>query len=232
MANAQVLSEKKAVVAEVTEKLKNAASAVLVDYKGINVTEDTALRREFRNNDIDYSVVKNTLLRFAMNDIGFGAFDPLLNGTTSIAISQTDSIAPARIVNEYAKKLGQRFILKGGFVEGRILTVEELQAIAAIPSKQALQAQVLGTMLAPITSLAVVLGQILEQMEGGKPVAKAEEEVSAEPVAEAVEASETAEPAEVVAEAAEEPAEEPASEGAAPVEEPASDDASSDDDAE
>jgi large subunit ribosomal protein L10 len=178
-------------VAEITEKLKNAASGVLVDYKGINVAEDTALRREFREAGVDYAVVKNTLLRFAMNDVGYGEFDPLLNGTTSIALSATDSIAPARIVNNYAKKLNGKFEIKGGFVEGRIMSVEELTALAAIPSKQALLAQVLGTMLAPITSLAVVLGQILEKKNGGEAISSETAEADAAPV-EAAPAEETA----------------------------------------
>lgn len=205
MANAQVLAEKKAAVSDITDKLRNAASGVLVDYKGVNVSEDTDLRRAFRKADVEYKVIKNTLLRFAMNEVGFGEFDPLLNGTTSIAISQTDAIAPARIVNEFSKKLGNRFEIKGGFVEGRIMSILELTALADIPSKEALQAQVLGTMLAPITSLAVVLGQILEQKQSGS-----DAPVEAAPVVEAAPAEAEA-PAEAPAEAApadEAPAEE------------------------
>jgi len=182
MANANVLTQKQAVVAELTEKLGAAASGVLVDYKGITVAEDTALRAEMRKNNVEYGVYKNTLLRFAMNNVGYADLDPLLNGTTSIAISTDDSIAPARVVSQFAKKMGDRFNIKGGFVDGRILSVEELSKIAEIPSKDALISSVLGTMLAPITALAFVLKQVAEQ--NGAPVeseaAPAEEAPAAE----------------------------------------------------
>ena len=86
MPNAKVLSEKQAIVAELTEKIQKATAGVLVDYKGITVEEDTALRRECRENNVDYSVIKNTLLRFAFNNCGLSDLDELLNGTTSLAL--------------------------------------------------------------------------------------------------------------------------------------------------
>ena len=104
MPNAKVLSEKQAVVAELTEKLKSASSGVLVDYKGITVAEDTALRAECRKNELDYSVVKNTLVRFAINNVGLEEMDPVLNGTTSLALSHGDPIAPMRVINKFAKQ--------------------------------------------------------------------------------------------------------------------------------
>ncbi len=180
MANANVLTQKQAVVAELTEKLKGASSGVLVDYKGITVAEDTALRAEMRQSNVDYGVYKNTLLRFAVNNVGYEELDPLLNGTTSIAISADDSIAPARILAQYSKKMGDRFTIKGGFVDGKVLSAEELAKIAEIPSKDALIASVLGTMLAPITALAFVLKQVAEK--GG---ATFEEAAPAEEAAEA-----------------------------------------------
>lgn len=186
MANANVLEQKKALVADLTEKLKGAASAVIVDYKGITVEQDTKLRKEMRESGVDYAVVKNTLLRFAINSCGYEELDPLLNGTTSIAISQGDSIAPSRIVDQFTKKDPTCPItIKGGFVEGRVMNVDEIKAIAAIPSKEALIAQVLGTLLAPISSLAFVLAQAAEK--GGAPAATAEE-----PAPEAAPAEESA----------------------------------------
>jgi len=174
MPNAKVLKEKQAVVEKLSEQLQKAASGVLVDYKGINVEEDTALRRELRQNDVEYSVVKNTLLRFALEKTELGGLEAHLHGSTSLATTEGDPIAPIRIASEYAKKLGDRFEIKAGFMEGRILSEEELAGIAALPGKEALYAKVLGTMLAPITSLAVCLGQILEQ-KGGAPAAEAAE---------------------------------------------------------
>ena len=164
MPNAKVLSEKQAIVAELTEKLKSAASGVLVDYKGITVAEDTALRTELRQNEVDYSVVKNTLVRFAINNCGMEALDDVLNGTTSLAISHTDPIAPMRVINKFSKQFnGAKFTIKAGFMDGKVLSMEEIMALAELPSKEALQAQVLGTMLAPITSLAIVIKAIAEK---------------------------------------------------------------------
>ena len=181
MPNAKVLSEKQAVVAALTEQLKNAASGVLVDYKGITVAEDTALRVELRQNEVQYAVVKNTMARFAMNNVGLEGLDEVLNGTTSLATSAGDPIAPMRVINKYAKQLGDsKFTIKGGFMDGKILSLEEIGALAELPAKDVLQAQALGMMLAPITSLAIVLKAIAEK--GGAPAA-AEEAAPAEEAA-------------------------------------------------
>ena len=178
MPNANVLSEKQAIVAELTEKLKGAASGVLVDYKGLTVAEDTALRNECRSNELDYAVVKNTLLRFAVNNCGLEEMDSALNGTTSLAISNGDPIAPMRVINKFAKQFnGTKFAIKAGFMDGKVLAMDEILALAELPSKEVLQAQVLGTMLAPITSLAIVLKAIAEE-KGGFVEAAAEPEAA------------------------------------------------------
>lgn len=174
MPNAKVLENKKAVVDALADQLKGSTAAVFVDYKGINVAQDTALRNQFRAANVDYSVVKNTLTRFAANKIGYSEFDELLNGTTSLACTTGDPIAPARIVCEFAKKNKDIIKIKGGLIEGSVLTAEQLSAFGELPSKDALISQVLGTFLAPITSLAVVLDQICKA-QGGEtaPVAEA-----------------------------------------------------------
>ena len=176
MPNAKVLSEKQAIVAQLTEKIQNATAGVIVDYKGINVEEDTALRRDCRENDVDYAVVKNTLLRFAFNNTGLSELDGLLNGTTSLALG-TDPVAPARVMADYAKKLNDRFEIKGGFMDGKPVDLATINSLAAIPPLPVLQAQVLGTMLAPITGLAVVLKQIAEK-NGAPAEAPAAEEAA------------------------------------------------------
>lgn len=172
MPNAKVLSEKQAVVAELKEKLKGAAAGVLVDYSGISVADDTALRRKMREEKVDYAVVKNTLVRFAIDDAGYGELDSLLHGTTSLAISHEDALAPARVVAEYAEKLPNCFEIKGGFMDGKVISVDEIKALAKIPPLPVLRAQVLGTMLAPISSLACVLKAIAEK--AGAPAAEPE----------------------------------------------------------
>lgn len=174
MPNAKVLSEKQAVVAGLTEKLQKAASGVLVDYKGITVAEDTALRSECRKNGIDYAVVKNTLVRFAIDNVGMKELDSVLNGTTSLALSDEDPIAPMRVINKFAKQFnGAKFAIKAGFMDGKVLSMDEINALAELPSKEALQAQVLGTMLAPISSLAIVIKAIAEKQGGTVEAAEA-----------------------------------------------------------
>ena len=173
MPNAKVLREKQAIVAALTERIRNASSGVFVDYKGINVAQDTELRTELRKNDVEYSVIKNTLTRFALDDCGLKEIDPILNGTTSLATSTGDPIAPFRIISDYSKKLNDVFNIKAAFMDGKVLSEQEIAEISALPSKEALYSQVFGTLLAPITSLAVVLNQILEQKEGGAPAAEA-----------------------------------------------------------
>ena len=178
MPNAKVLSEKQAIVASLTEKLQNASAGVLVDYKGITVAEDTALRAELRKNNVEYAVVKNTLLRFAVKNVGMDELDGLLNGTTALAICNDDPVAPARVINDFAKKCNGHFEIKGGFMDGKVMALNEVMALAEIPPLPILRAQVLGTMLAPISGLACVLKQIAEKQ--GAPAEEAAEAPAAE----------------------------------------------------
>ena len=166
MPNAKVLSEKQAIVEGLTQRVQNAASGVIVNYEGINVADDTQLRRELSAAGIEYTVVKNTLLRFAMDKCNITELDAQLNGSTALATTTDDPIAPIRILSEFAKKLNKTFAIKGAFMEGKVLPENDIAEIALLPGKDALYGKVLGTMLAPISSLAVVLGQILEQKGG------------------------------------------------------------------
>ena len=172
MPNAKVLESKKTVVDALSEKIQNATSAVFVDYKGITVAQDTELRNQFRAAGVEYAVVKNTLTRFAANKAGYTEFDELLNGTTSMASTTDDPIAPARVVCEFSKKNKNVVKIKGGMVEGKVLSVDELMSFGELPSKNALVAQVLGTFLAPISALAFCLDQIRQQKEGPAPAAE------------------------------------------------------------
>lgn len=177
MPNAKVLSEKQSIVEALAERIKGASAGILVDYKGITVAEDTALRTELRKDEVNYTVVKNTLTRKALDKLGMSDLDSVLNGTTSLATAENDPIAPFRILNDYSKKLGERFNIKAAFMEGKVLSATEIAEMAELPSKDALYAKVLGTMIAPITGLAVCLGQILEQKGGSveAPAAEAAE---------------------------------------------------------
>ena len=173
MPNAKVLENKKAVVEALTGKIKESTSVVFVDYKGITVAQDTNLRKQFRDAGVEYTVVKNTLTNFATKELGYD-FSNILNGTTSMACTTGDPIAPARIVCEFAKKNKLPLTIKGGIVEGSVLSADQLNGFGELPSKNALVAQVLGTFLAPISSLAFVLDQIRIQKDGGAPAEAAE----------------------------------------------------------
>ena len=212
MPNAKVLSEKQAVVAGLIETLKSSASGVLVNYEGITVAEDTNLRNELRKAGVEYAVVKNTMVRRALDDTGLSELDEVLHGTTSLAVSKEDPIAPMRVIHKFAKGLeGDRFVIKAGFMDGKVLPLADIAALAELPSKEVLLGQVLGMMLSPITSLAIVIKAIAEK--GGVPAEKTEEA----PAAEAAPAEETP-AAEAAAPAEEAPAAEaaPAAEEAAP----------------
>ena len=174
LSDAKALESKKAVVEALESKIKEATSVVFVDYKGISVAQDTELRKQFREAGVEYSVVKNTLTNFAAKNAGYD-FSEVLNGTTAMASTTGDPIAPARIVCEFAKKNKLKTLnIKGGIVEGSVLSAEQLIGFSELPSKNALVASVLGTFLAPISSLAFVLDQIRMQKDGSAPAAEAE----------------------------------------------------------
>ncbi|MDR1820841.1 MAG: 50S ribosomal protein L10 [Oscillospiraceae bacterium] len=203
MPNTKVLESKKSQVEAITEKLKG-VSGVLVDYKGISVAEDTELRVKLRAEGVDYSVVKNTLLRFAVNNVGYQELEPLLSGTTSLATSVDNAVAPAKVIKEFADKLEDKFTIKGGFYDGKVISVSEVNALASIPDLPILRAQLLGTLLAPIAQLALVVKLVAEK--GGAADVAPAAEAPAEETAPAEEAAPEAAaevPAEAPAEAAE-----------------------------
>ena len=156
MPNAKVLSEKQATVAALAEKMKNATSGVLVDYKGITVEDDTKLRSELRKANVEYAVVKNTLVRFAANQIGFEQLDDVLHGTTAMAVSMEDPTTPARLLAEFAKTHDKFFHIKAGFLEGKVVDLATVEALAAIPPKDILLSTVLGTMTYSVSSVTKV----------------------------------------------------------------------------
>lgn len=174
MPNAKVLESKKAVVAALEEQLKNAQSGVLVDYSGITVEQDTELRNAAREAGVHYSVVKNTMVRRALDESGLSELDDILHGNTSLATGTEDPIAPIRVMADFAKKMGdEKFNIKAAFMEGKVLSAEEITKLSALSSKKDLQAQVMGTLLAPITTLAAVIAAIVES-KGGNAEAAAE----------------------------------------------------------
>ena len=157
MPSEKVLEQKKAVVAGLTEKLQGAVSGVIVNYSGITVADDTKLRKDLREAGVDYSVVKNTLLKRAADSLGMNGLEDVLNGTTALAISPSDPVAAAKVLSEFAKKSNGSFTIKAGFVDGKIINADAVKALADLPSREVLVAQVLGGLNAPISGFVNVL---------------------------------------------------------------------------
>lgn len=150
------------VVAEISEAVKEAQSVVLVDYRGLTVEQDTALRKQLRNAGITYKVYKNTMMNFAFKGTDFEALAPYLEGPSAIAISTTDATAPARELANFAKT-ADKLEIKGGVVEGNAYDAAGIMEIAKIPGREALISRLLGSMQSPITNMARVLNQIAEK---------------------------------------------------------------------
>jgi large subunit ribosomal protein L10 len=163
MPSAKVLESKKAKVEAITEQLKNAAAAVIVDYKGITVADDTKLRKELREAGVTYFVEKNSILRFALKEAGIEGFENVLEGTTAIALSSEDQTAPARVLGKYAEESNGKFSIKAGFIGEDIYDEAGVMALSKIPSREVLLAQLVGSLQGPIQKLAALLKAVSEK---------------------------------------------------------------------
>ena len=155
---------KQPIVAEISELLNGAASAVVVDYRGLTVAQDTELRKQLREAGVTYKVYKNTMIKRAAEGTDFAALDPDLEGPTAIAVSKEDATAPARILAEFAKK-ADKLEIKAGVVEGNYYDAKGMAAIANVPSREVLLGKLLGSIQSPITNFARVINQIAESKE-------------------------------------------------------------------
>lgn len=166
MASEKILTQKKQAVAELTEKIKAAPAGVIVNYSGITVADDTALRAAMRKAGVEYSVYKNSITGRACDNAGYGELKDVLEGMTAIAIAGEDPVAPAKILKEYADKI-ETFELKGGFVEGKILDKNGVAELAAIPAKPILIGKMLGSLQKSLYGLAYVLQAKIDKDNGG-----------------------------------------------------------------
>ena len=153
---------KQPVVDEIKELLDGAETAVVVDYRGLTVAQDTELRKKLREAGVVYKVYKNTMIRFAAKGTAFEALEPNLEGPTALAVSKTDATAPARILAEFAKT-APKLEIKGGVVEGTYYDEKGMAQISSIPSREILLGKLLGSIQSPITNFARVLKQIAEK---------------------------------------------------------------------
>ena len=181
MPSEKVLEAKKAQVSEIVEVLNGATTGVLVDYRGLNVEEDTKLRNNLREAGVKYFVVKNTLLRLAANQTGLEELDSILHGPTALAVSE-DAVAPAKVLADFAKE-NDALQIKSGFMDGKVLSVDEITKLAKTPNKETLIAKIMGSLNSPISGLARLLNTIAE---GGEEIADliAKNQKDAQPEAE------------------------------------------------
>ena len=195
MPSQSVLEQKKAIVAELTERLKNSVTGLVVSYEGINTEDDTKLRKELRENDVKYTVVKNTLLSRACDEAGLEDLKPVLEGTTALATSDSEYAAAARILCNYAKD-HDNFKVKSGYLDGAVIDMDTIVSLSKLPTREVLLANVLGAFQAPIAAFARVMQAIVD--EGGVEACLAKASAEEAPAEEAAEA-----PAEAEAPAAE-----------------------------
>ncbi len=203
MPSEKVLEQKKQQVAELVELINGSVAGVLVDYKGINVADDTALRKELREAGVKYSVVKNTLLGLAAKETGLDDLSKVLEGTTAIAISPEDHTAAARILKKFADK-SKTFSIKSGYLEGSVVDVATIDSLAKLPTREVLLATVCNAFNAPIAAFARAIQAIVDKggAEACEPAEAPAEEAA--PAAEEAPAAEAAPAAEEAAAPAEE----------------------------
>ena len=155
---------KQPIVAEISEAIKDAQTVVLVDYRGLTVEQDTNLRKELRENGVDYFVVKNTILGRAIDGTDLDEMKGVLEGTTAIALSNEDYTAAARILCKFAES-HENFKIKTGFLDGKVVDTATIDSLAKLPSKEVLLATVLGAFQAPIAAFARAVQAIVDKGE-------------------------------------------------------------------
>ncbi len=164
LASTVIVESKAKVVDEISEAIKDAASVVLVDHRGLTVAEDTVLRKSLREAGVTYKVYKNTMMKRAFEGTDFAQLDQYLDGPSAIAVSKTDATAPARVICEFAKK-APALEVKAGVVEGQAMDAKGVAQIAEIPSREVLLSRLLGSWQSPVTNFARVIKQISEKKE-------------------------------------------------------------------
>ncbi len=174
---------KQPVIDEIASQIKDAKAAVLVDYRGLTVEQDTELRRQLREAGVVYKVYKNTLMKRAFEGTDFAQLDQHLDGPSALAVSKEDVTAPARIIVKFSKKVGKMEV-KGGVVEGGYYDAAGVAELSEIPSREELLSRLLGSMQSPITNFARVIKQIAEKLEGGDAAPAEEAGAEAAPAAE------------------------------------------------
>ncbi len=164
MANAKIIQEKQEAVNVIAGKLQQSPSTVVADYRGLNVAQVTELRKQLREAGIEFQVLKNSLVRRATEGTELSSLNDILTGPTAIAFSGEDAVAPAKILNEFAKK-NEALKLKGGVVEGKVVDVAQIKALADLPSREGLLSMLLSVLQAPMRNFALAVKAVGEKQE-------------------------------------------------------------------
>ena len=178
---------KELIVNEIIDRLDRAKSVVLIDYRGLTVAEVTELRNLYREAGVEYKVVKNTLTRFAANEVGYQELDSALHGPTALAISSTDPVAPAKVLSDFAKDV-EALEIKAGFLDGKVISLDEVKTLANTPSREVLIAKIMGSLNSPISKLVRTLQALVDN--GVEPAEIVKAAPAAEEAAPAAEATE------------------------------------------
>ena len=166
MANMKIIEMKAAQVQEIQDKIQRASSVVVFDYRGLTVDEVTQLRNNMRKAGVEYIVLKNHIVGRACDAAGIDAsIHDMLHGPSAFAFGYEDAVTPAKLLKEFVKK-AKKCEIKGGIVEGAVTNAKDLDAIADLPSREVLIARLLGSMMSPISGLAIVLDQIAKKQGG------------------------------------------------------------------
>lgn len=169
--NQAIIDAKKEIVSEITEKFQNAQSAVVCEYRGLSVQEMTELRRKLRSENIELKVYKNTMVSRAVNDLGFSELDETLTGPNAFAFGHEDAVAPARVLVEFAKK-HKALVVKGGVVEGKVVSQETVKELSALPNREGMYSMLLSCLTSPVRSFACAVKAIADKEEEGTPAAE------------------------------------------------------------
>ena len=191
------------IVDEISEKIKNAHAAVLVDHRGLTVEQDTQLRRQLREAGVTYKVYKNTMMKRAFEGTDFAELDRHLDGPSALALADEDVTAPARVLVKFAKT-ADKLEIKGAIIEGSYYDVKGIEELANVPSREELLGRLFGSWKSPVSNFARVIAQIAEKGPDAGEAAAPAEEAKAEEAAPAEAPAEEAAPAEAEAPAAEE----------------------------
>lgn len=160
-----IILKKQEEVTVVANELKSAASVVVVDYLGLTVEEATSLRKQLRDSGVQMKVVKNTILRRAVVEAGIEGLESTFVGPTAIVFSENEAIAPAKVISEFAKK-AEELEIKGGMIEGKVVTKEEVKALASLPDRDGLLSMLLSVLQAPVRNTALAIKAVAEAKEG------------------------------------------------------------------